>query len=112
VSSLRERISAVERELETLRQQERADCVFAIAASVGGVVFSAGELLERARFDASLREALEGASSPRQVGRRLLKLASGAPGRARLVRVGRNTDGCIWAIELHDDGSGALDVRR
>ena len=96
------RIAALERELADVRRLQREADAAVIARSVRGCVFSAAELLAHARVDPDLHEALHGATTPRQVGRRLAQLAGGALRGVRIVRLPRNGDGCIWTAVLHD----------
>jgi hypothetical protein len=99
------RIAALEAELRDLRRQQRDLLLVAIAASVQGHAFSAAELLAHAGVDDALRQALDGAGTPKRIGRRLQALAGREIGGLRLVRVGRDETGCIWAVHLHDAAS-------
>jgi hypothetical protein len=96
------RIAALEADLREVRDQQRDAQLVAIADSVQGHVFSATELLAHAAVDGALRQALDGAATPKQVGQRLKALVGRAIGGRRLVCVGRDGPGCIWAIEIHD----------
>lgn len=76
--------------------------LLAIATSVKNCAFSAVELLAHARLDADLRYVLNEATTPKQVGRRLVELARHPAGGLRLVRVDRDECGCIWSVEIQD----------
>ena len=90
------RIAQIKDDIHTLE-------LLAIAASVHGCVFSAAELLEQARLDPDLQYVLRDAVTPKQVGRCLVRLAVRAGRGVRLVRIGRNEDGCLWACEIQAD---------
>ena len=90
------RIAQIKDEIHTLE-------LLAIATSVEGCVFSSAELLERARLDTDLQYVLRDAVTPKAVGRCLVRLAVRAGRGIRLIRVGRNEDGCLWACEIQDD---------
>lgn len=92
------RIQQLETELRELRQQQRQEMLVAMANAVHGRVFSAGELLVHASVDTDLRRALADARTPRRVGRLLRGLAVDRTGPLRLIRVMRETTGCIWEI--------------
>jgi hypothetical protein len=83
--------------------------LLAIATSVAGRAFSAAELLAHAELDADLRCVLEGATTPKQVGRRLRALADRTRGGLRLVCLGRENRGCIWSLQIHAEAGVSID---
>jgi hypothetical protein len=97
-------IEKLERKLAALKRQQRdeqdLELLRVIASSVGDYAFTAGELLEHAGVDATLREAI-GCATARQVGKRLARLAlckSSVSMDMKLRCVGRANSGCIWTI--------------
>lgn len=114
--TLAQRIDALEKELGELRaeQRDRADAEFVatLARSVEGRVFSAADLVAHARVDSDLRDAL-GDERPRQIGRRLARLAGHAVGGVCVRLVDRTNAGRVWAITLwHQDHCDGDDTAR
>jgi hypothetical protein len=91
---LNERIAALERELQQLREQQRLELVVTIASIVGsGCCFSARELFAHARVSPELAAAFAdaGVDSGRVLGKLLRTLC----GRG-LERIGADEHGAIW----------------
>jgi hypothetical protein len=92
------RIEALEAQ-RIRRRDDRADGL-AIATAVQGRVFSAGELLAHTTVNRDLAQALRGLTTPRQVGKRLRRLAGRDLGGFVLQRVGSDRDGTLWAVQV------------
>jgi hypothetical protein len=110
-TTLTARIEQLEIELADLKrqQQDQADQALlrVMAATVGDYTFTAAELAAHARMDGTLRAALGPCVRPRQVGRRLSRLAVKRALQNELIQclnkfelrcLGRDEAGCIWQI--------------
>lgn len=113
-----EMLATILRLLERGRGRDAADdarLMTALAARVGGLAFSAGELLAHTHVDDTLAQALHGLATPRHVGKRLRALADRPIAGFVLQAVDRDAAGTIWIVQvahLHtharqDDGAGA-----
>jgi hypothetical protein len=104
------RIAALEAKLHALKQQHRdevdAQLLRAIALAAQGAVFSVSDLLERARLDAELRQALDGLR-PKALGKRLARCVGRTITGLSVRRVIPTAAGWLWEIHInHDAGAG------
>jgi len=102
VEALRDRVSALERQLRRQDDDDR-DLVRAIVTAVhADVLFSAGDLVEHGTIDRALGQALGGLTA-RQLGKKLRELADRPLGGFAIVRVDRNSAGTIWMVQVCGD---------
>ena len=73
-----------------------------IASTVAGRVFGVAELAAHARLPSAtaLREALASIGGSRKVGRLLARAAGADVNGLRVVRVGEDSAGALWSIEV------------
>jgi hypothetical protein len=113
IDALARRVAVLDREVGRLRRRVRAlegdrsdddgALLVAIAEVVGDHVFDAGELLTATTIAPHLAAALDGCTTPKQVGRRLARVARGGALRGLRLRTldQRTARGCIWIVEIH-----------
>ena len=115
------RLAALERRMDRFeRQADRpADddrvLMRALVNSVGGAVFSAGDLVTHATLDPALQAALRRYPTARSVGKRLRAIADLPIAGFAVRRVGRDNTGTIWGVvqvtdNLHADACSAEDA--
>jgi hypothetical protein len=111
LAALVARVSALERRVAQLEARGRqpdaladARLLGALAAVFGQAVFSVTDAQTAAMHDAVLAAAVDGLTS-RRLGAWLRRLArtAAADGPYRLLRVGRDANGVLWAVYLTTD---------
>jgi hypothetical protein len=99
INELLGRVSTLERQA---RRHEDADreLMAAIVRATSGTAFNAGEVLEHAEIDPTLRRCVRGLNA-KQLGHRLAALEGRPLGGFVIRRVGRDHDGTVWTVAVY-----------